>query len=56
MLLGLLVATAKSSYDSEKTEVTQMAADIAFLDRLLAGYGSEARPAREAPSRGEPCD
>jgi hypothetical protein len=39
LLLGLLVASAKSSYDTRNTEVTQMAADIVLLDRVLAHYG-----------------
>jgi hypothetical protein len=47
LLLGLLVASAKSSYDTEKSEVTQMAAKIAFLDRVLAIYGPEASQARD---------
>jgi hypothetical protein len=47
LLLGLLVASAKSSYDAEKAEVTQMAARIAFLDRVLANYGAEAGEARD---------
>lgn len=48
LILGLLVASAKSSYDTEKSEVTQMAAKIAFLDRVLVNYGPEAaQPARQ---------
>jgi len=46
LVLGLLVSSAKSSYDSERSEVIQMAAKIAFLDRLLATYGPEAAEAR----------
>jgi hypothetical protein len=41
MLLGLLVASAKSSYDTRRTELTQMAADAILLDRVLAHYGPE---------------
>ena len=39
LLLGLLVASAKSSYDSRSTELTQMAANAILLDRALAHYG-----------------
>jgi Protein of unknown function (DUF4239) len=39
LLLGLLVASAKSSYDTRSTELTQMAADVVLLDRALAHYG-----------------
>ncbi len=46
LLLGLLVSSAKGSYDSERTEVVQLAAKIAFLDRVLTAYGPEAADAR----------
>src|SRR5678815_739395 len=39
LVLGLLVSSAKSSYDTERNEVIQMAAKIAFLDRVLSTYG-----------------
>jgi len=39
LLLGLLVASAKSSYDTRSSELTQMAADVVLLDRALAHYG-----------------
>ena len=48
LVLGLLVASAKSSYDTDKTEVITLASKIVFMDRLLAHYGPEAAPAREA--------
>lgn len=46
LVLGLLVSSAKGSYDSERSEVIQMAAKVAFLDRILAVYGPEAAEAR----------
>jgi hypothetical protein len=39
LLLGLLVASAKSSYDARGAEVTQMAANAILFDRALAHYG-----------------
>jgi hypothetical protein len=42
LVLGLLVSSAKSSYDTERGEVIQMAAKVAFLDRVLAMYGPDA--------------
>ena len=42
LILGLLVSSAKGSYDTERNEVIQMAAKITFLDRVLAAYGPEA--------------
>lgn len=47
LVLGLLVASAKSSYDTQRSEVIQMAAKIAFLNRLLTVYGPEAAGARD---------
>jgi hypothetical protein len=42
LVLGLLVSSAKGSYDTERSEVIQMAAKITFLGRVLAAYGPEA--------------
>src|SRR5216110_3821688 len=47
LVLGLLVASTKGTYDTQKSEVTQMAAKIVFLDRVLANYGSETAESRE---------
>jgi hypothetical protein len=47
LLLGLLIAAAKSSFDTQSTQVTQITADIVLLDRLLTQYGPEARPIRQ---------
>jgi hypothetical protein len=47
LLLGLLVASAKSSFDTKNDELTQMAAKISFLDRVLAIYGPETHESRE---------
>lgn len=46
LVLGLLIASAKATYDTKTTEVTAMGAKIAFLDRLLEMYGPEASEAR----------
>ncbi|HKF30349.1 MAG TPA: hypothetical protein VKB29_13985 [Candidatus Binataceae bacterium] len=46
MLLGLLVASAKSAYDAQRGELTQMAANTILLDRVLAHYGPETGQAR----------
>jgi hypothetical protein len=47
LVLGLLVASTKGAYDTQKSEVTQMAAKIVFIDRVLANYGSESAETRE---------
>ena len=46
LVLGLLVSSAKSSFDTERSEVIQMAAKAAFFHRVLATYGPDAAEAR----------
>jgi hypothetical protein len=46
LLLGLLISSAKGTYDTVRSEVMQMASKVAFLDRVLALYGPEAAGAR----------
>jgi hypothetical protein len=46
LVLGLLVASSKSFYDTQSTEVTQLAANAVLLDRVLAHYGPETADAR----------
>lgn len=47
LVLGLLVASAKGSYDRQENELTTVCAEVALLDRALAHYGPEAADARE---------
>ena len=51
MVLGLLVASAKTSYDATNDEFRQGAAQVVMLDRVLASYGAETQPMREALRR-----
>jgi hypothetical protein len=46
LVLGLLIASAKESYDAQNRAVMQMSANFILVDRLLAHYGSETREAR----------
>jgi hypothetical protein len=46
LVLGLLVASAKGSYDAQSTEITDLAANVVLLDRMLAHYGPETKEAR----------
>lgn len=48
LVLGLLVASSKGSYDDQRNEVITMASKIAFLDRSLTLYGPDAAAARDA--------
>lgn len=51
LLLGLLVASAKSSYDRQGDGISEMAGKIMLLDRILAHYGPEAAEARASLRR-----
>jgi Protein of unknown function (DUF4239) len=46
LVLGLVTASAKSSFDSLDAAVKHFAADLLSMDRALAGYGAEAGPLR----------
>ena len=48
VVLGLLIASAKGTYDTQATDVAQLSAGILQLDRLLAIYGPEAKDARDS--------
>ena len=47
LILGLLVSSAKSSFDVVQSGITQSGAKIILLDRLLADYGPETKVPRE---------
>jgi hypothetical protein len=47
LVLGLLINSAKSSYDTQRNQVRQMTANLILLDRLLNAYGPETQEARE---------
>jgi len=46
LVLGLLIASAKTSFDQKTNQVRQMTAKIILLDELLAQYGPQAAPLR----------
>jgi hypothetical protein len=46
LVLGLLVASAKSSFDTQSSQVKQLTATVVVLDNLLTQYGPESRTAR----------
>lgn len=47
LVLALLTNSAKGSFDTQRNELTQMAANIILLDRILAHYGPETKDARD---------
>jgi hypothetical protein len=46
LVLGLLVGSAKSSFDAVNSNITRGSAKFIYLDRQLANYGPEATPIR----------
>jgi hypothetical protein len=47
LVLGLLVSSAKSSFDATNTAVIENGAKAVLLDRALAAYGPETKDVRE---------
>ena len=47
LVLGLMIATAKSSYDTQDEAVKHTAAKVLLLDRMLSTYGPETKETRE---------
>lgn len=50
-VLGLLIASAMGSYNTQRSELTQMSTNIILLDGVLAHYGPETKEARSALRR-----
>src|SRR5580693_9009243 len=46
LVLSLLVASAKSAFDTRSNQLVQASADMIMLDRALARYGPETNEAR----------
>jgi hypothetical protein len=46
LVLGLLIASAKGSYDTQLGQVRKLTGDVVLLDVLLAQYGPDAHEAR----------
>jgi hypothetical protein len=47
LVLGLLIAYAKGTFDQKTSQVRQVTATVILLDDLLAQYGPEAAPLRK---------
>jgi hypothetical protein len=48
LVLSLLVASAKSAFDTRSNQLVQTSVDIILLDRALARYGPETKDARSS--------
>lgn len=51
LVLGLLIASAKSAFDTRSNQLVQASADIIMLDRALARFGPETKDARSLLQR-----
>ncbi len=51
LVLGLLVSSAKGTFDSMNSGIVQGSAKYILLDRALARYGQESKPVREQLKR-----
>jgi hypothetical protein len=47
LVLGLLIASAKGSFDTQRNGLAQLSGNITVLDRALAHYGPDSKDARE---------
>ena len=47
LVLGLMIATAKSTYDTQDEAVKHTAAKVLLLDHMLSNYGPETKEVRE---------
>jgi hypothetical protein len=47
LVLGLLIASAKGTFDAQTSAVKQLSANVVLLDRLLVRYGPETKEARD---------
>jgi hypothetical protein len=47
LVVGLLISSAKSSFDDKDTEMRRMAAQAILLDRTMAEYGPETQQMRD---------
>src|SRR4249919_1665704 len=47
LVLGLLIASAKSSYDAQSAALMDNSAKVVLLDRVLSHYGPETKETRE---------
>ncbi len=47
LVLGLLIASAKGSFDTQRNGLAQLAGNVIVLDRTLAHYGPEAKDVRD---------
>src|SRR5580704_1755617 len=55
VLISLMIASAKNSYDTQDAHFRQLAAHLVLADQLLAQYGPEATEVRQLMRRSVPA-
>lgn len=48
LVLGLLIASAKTSFDTRGAQINQLTANVILLDNFLAKYGPDSHDARQS--------
>ena len=46
LVIGLMIASAKNSYDTQNTNIRQLGANVVLVDQMLLKYGPETKTAR----------
>ena len=46
LVIGLMIASAKNTYDTQNTNIRQLGTNAVLVDQMLTKYGPEAREAR----------
>ena len=46
LVIGLMIASAKNTYDSQNTNIRQLGTNAVLVDQMLTQYGPEAKAAR----------
>jgi hypothetical protein len=46
LVIGLMIASAKNTYDAQNTNIRQLGTNAVLLDQMLTKYGPEAKAAR----------
>src|SRR5271169_1275110 len=52
LVLGLLIASANSTFQTQSSQIQELTADVVLLDQTLAQYGPETNSARNLLRRG----
>ena len=46
LVIGLMIASAKNTYDTQNTNIRQLGTNAVLVDQMLIKYGPEAKTAR----------